>query len=325
MSRRVAKAVAKVRRSLKAMGYGSLEETMLAGEELDAGGRGAPGIGEGLCRRSGKLRVGILLSHQSSQCLVDGHYRTDERHQISAFLAFHDPRFQLISLLEPGTEEFSHIEKGLRDHHVTGGVIDATDVEGLKTLDVIVLGHCYAVTSRILDAVIEAVESGVGLYHSGFAGMYFPGLRDPRVRKLLLTEFVSMYHTPGHHALPRVARVVATHPMIAGLAVGTKMETYGCGPAFIPHRHARVLMVRDEAVNPQDPPDERLNGLHMPVLTLGRLGKGRVAIVALRWLEPIQELSELRGNFAHNVLEWLAEEQIGKRELWAGARSGMVG
>jgi len=269
------------------------------------------------------------MSHQTSQILVDGHFHPAEKHQLQPTKHFQNPRYQLIALLEPGTEEYGYIDRGLRDHGITSGSIDVTDADALKTLDIIVAGHAYAVTTRVLDAITQAVESGVGLFHEGSIGSVFPGKSDPKVCRLLLTDRMSFYHTPGEHHLPLAATVVATHPILAGVPIGSELQVAGCAPVFVPtDPSAKVLMYHDDPITPQNPatPDmPEFYGLRCPCLMVGKIGQGRVALVAIRWPEPVQALPGLRGNFIHNVFDWLAEERIAERQFYSEPRpSGSV-
>ena len=65
---------------------------------------------------------------------------------------------------------------------MTAGLVDATDVEGLKTLDVILLGINFAMAPGAAAALHEAVRSGVGLLNEWWTGRRGPTLavRLPR-------------------------------------------------------------------------------------------------------------------------------------------------
>ena len=128
-----------------------------------------------------------------------------------------------------------------------------------------------------------------------------------------------MFHTGTNgqrHNIPRAATVMASHPILAGVPVGTPVMIDGCGPVFVPQAGAKVLVMKDDPVNPFDPPMPELNGLRMPALMVGQLGRGRVALVTMRPTAPMQALPGLRGNFVHNVFDWLAEERVAERRMW---------
>jgi hypothetical protein len=268
-----------------------------------------------------KIRVGFLASHQTAHARFpySAGDPTDEitiARQLKNAQHFEGLEFQMTALVEPGNEEGSDLERGMRERRIHHGILDATNVEDLKLLDVIsVCGPVFAVTTRLLDAIVKAVESGVGLLHAGRLGSVYPGLQHPSVRRLMLAEAVSFYHTAGAHDMPRRATVLEEHAVLPGVEAGATVMLPGCGPVYVPARGARALMVKDEPVIPQDPPNERLRGLRMPVMVMGKLGRGRVVSMGT-WPSAFKKLAGLKGPFGHHVLKWLAEERVAERQLW---------
>jgi RNA polymerase sigma factor (sigma-70 family) len=328
ISRRVSKTLERMRRSLAAMGYGSVEDILEGAWEV-----GRERVGDGPLSRmeqpralsfgglGRKIRVGLLASHKTADTAEE----FSVVRQLKNAQHFDGAEFQLTALVEPGNEEDSNLERGMRHRRIHHGILDATNVEELKLLDVIsVSGPVLAVTVRVLDAIAEAVESGVGLLNAGRLGLVYPGFGHPSVRRLMLAEAVSVYHTPGVHDLPRRATVVEEHAVIPGVLAGTSMMLPGCGPVYGPKAGAKALMLKDEPVSPQDPPDERLNGLRMAVMVMGKLGRGRVMTLGT-WPGVLGKLPGLRGQFGHHVVKWLAEERVAERGLWESLRRGASG
>jgi hypothetical protein len=271
-----------------------------------------------------KIRVGVLASRQTIQTQIPESWNVAHGATIGGQLLsaqhFDGSEFQLTALTEPGNEEDGELERGMRHRRIHHGILDATNADELKLLDVIAVNQmCVAVTERVLDAITEAVESGVGLLHAGHLGTVYPGTQHPSVCRLMLTDAVSVYHTPHQHNLPRGATVLEGHVVLPGVQAGRSLMLPGCGPVYRPKAGTRTLMMKDEPVNPQAPPDARLNGMRQPVLVVGRIGRGRVMVTGIPPL-TYRELPELQGTFAHHVLNWLAEERVAERQLWESAR-----
>jgi hypothetical protein len=127
----------------------------------------------------------------------------------------------------------------------------------------------------------------------------------------MLTTQAAVYHTPGH-SLTMSATVLQSHPILRGLPVGEHLQVYGCGTVCVPTLDgAQVLIRKDTPVDPLFPKIPALHNTRMPVLTVGHLGRGRVAVV-----QDSQTLANhpgIRGGFLKNAFEWLAEPRLHER------------
>lgn len=321
MTRRVNRAVAKLRAVLQRMGYESMEEVLVGDspakekrEVVATGPRSGvfwvpPGEAHGDAARGPRaLRIGVFVSQTAlTNGNFDGYIAPLER-QLELVTHLRADRYRLITLVEPGTEEYPLIERATREFGLTAGMLDASDPEALKLLDVIFLGELQATSGRVLAAVAEAVESGVGLFNGGFVGITMPGFGDARTKRLFLTEHLAMYHSPDYHGKPMPATIQAHHPLLAPLGPGTQMEIYGCGPVFLPDPvRSQVLMTKDMAADNVYPHDPKLLGKRLPVFTVGTLGKGRVVILSVMTPEPLVTHAAYGGRFLTNLIDYLAE------------------
>jgi RNA polymerase sigma factor (sigma-70 family) len=353
VTRRISRAIDKLSGSLRRMGYQSLEEAAVAGGVLDPRPDQYALLANSIrCLSAGTLweqvrkqplsssrqhdpagpakptswqkviRIGVLVSELSTlTASFEGVMRPIE-HQLWATGLLRSTDYRLLSLVEPGTHELASVERGAREFGLTAGMIDATDSQALKLLDVIYLGQSYALPHRVLDAIADAVSAGVGLYTEGQVASAVPGMNDPRVRRLLLTDKVGKYHTPGQHGLPMSATVLQGHPILRGFKSGDKLTVPGCGPVFVPRpADATVLIVKDQPVlpmagRPAMPPTQ------MPAVIAGKLGMGRVVIASLGPSRFVKQ-PVLGHNFVPDAIDWLAQPALARRSSqWIGQAGG---
>jgi RNA polymerase sigma factor (sigma-70 family) len=261
-----------------------------------------------------RLRVGAMISHASTVTTGGYHFAIDRAVQDMHLLA--DPAIDRVGLIEPGTVELPGIERTLRNFDLTSGLIDATDMEGLRTLDVIYLGYCIILPRRVLAAIIAAVRAGVGLCCEHVSGAVTPGYGDPLVRQLLLAdgELLFFHHPQGCHELTQ-GQWVEAHPAFPGLAAGDTAPITACGPYYKPRADCQVLMVKNPAVQPNSsnrqrlPEGQRPPAVHLSAVVAGTLGRGRV--ININFQRPLRKGSlghhpNLRGDFQGNIFRWLA-------------------
>lgn len=223
-----------------------------------------------------------------------------------------DPAFQLVGIAEPGTTGRGPVERVLRDYELTGGLIDATDVEGLKTLDVILLGTVFAIEPAVAAAFAEAVRSGVGLLNEWWTGGLGPPQVDLNVRALMLAEsavcplHVEPYCTLATHV---PASVHVAHPLLPGLRPGDQVPVAACGPIYQPVPTARVLIEKNMIILADQHGIPGLGPARMPAYVVGELGRGRVvaALVLMLHGNFARHLDVGSTEYITNLLAWLAE------------------
>lgn len=175
------------------------------------------------------IRVGVLLSYFCHQVVLPDQSRLSVPWQCRGIHLALNPRFDFVSLVEPGTSDQPVIERHVRDLDLDDGILDATDAAALRTLDVIWFGRQWRVMPRVAAALREAVESGVGLFSDGDKQL---SMDDPNVQALLLARsrphLCCTLPTHGRHYAPMPATICDEHPALPGLRRGMPCEADGC-------------------------------------------------------------------------------------------------
>jgi len=258
------------------------------------------------------IRVGVIVSwfDWSQPIPILGYYNVPDT-SLSATGKISHPGYRLFAIIDPGTSHLGIVESSIREWEINDGLMYWNDEDALSSLDVIVLGHSFFVADEALANLHAAVRRGVGLFNESYCG-FSPIDADPRVLDLSLAKPpMFKYCTPYRHALPRPARVVATHPIIDGLAVGQEFTVPGCGMIFKPAENTRVLIMRTDPVRPTfvNPPGHV--PIPMPAMITGQLGRGRVIKLNTNQGMPFHQLESINGCFTTNCINWLAEPRRG--------------
>lgn len=255
------------------------------------------------------VRVGVLISHATTRILMPmGTYMGIEEQVRSARLLAH-PGLHLVAIAEPDTTGLPPVERTLRDYALTGGLIDATDADALRTLDVIIIGLNLAMTAPIVSAINAAVRAGVGLLNEWWTGDYDAGRTNVELAQLFLADSPVHTHHVGNCLQFLPATVVESHPLLPGLRPGGSFPVSACGPIYRVSPAARLLVAKDLPVRAEQ---HRIPGLgdtlRMPVVAVGTLGAGRVAVVNTYTHSDIADhLTVTLGEYLLNFLTWLAD------------------
>ncbi|MFA9480219.1 RNA polymerase sigma factor [Phycisphaerales bacterium AB-hyl4] len=271
------------------------------------------------------IRVGVIVSY-SSATRPNNLGKVMPIEQQVVWLPFlEDPRFELVGVVEPDTSDQPQIERVIRGYDLTAGLIDGTDLEALRTLDVIYLGWQGRIIPQVIRGIAEAVSEGVGCYNVGVTythrGDYHRIVReDPYLRALRLCDAVlGTYCTidlgprKGRHMVPMSHTVQQRHPALAGLEPGDKFNMGGCGLLLRPAEGVQVLATQDELVSHTCACDECLR---FPMTTqkmpkhqilAGSYGRGRVFMNQSPEIQPLANHPNSRGSFLERVFTWLAE------------------
>lgn len=254
------------------------------------------------------IRVGVFVSYLSDKTVAPNTgIRGRVEKQVSSTCLLTDPGFQLIGIVESGTSEYGPIERTLRDHDITAGLIDASDLESLKTLDVLWLGTNFAAPLAALAAFTSAVRSGVGLLNEHWlSGMTchgdFPG------RELMLADsIIYRYHTKPRCGVPGPMTVLSEDPLLPGLSRGTRLIATGCGSLFRPMANARVIIAQDHVIEPEEHGIPGLGAARIPSYIIGQLGLGRAVVSQLPRHQTISQHPSIAANYLADLLAWLAE------------------
>jgi hypothetical protein len=256
------------------------------------------------------VRVGVMISHESTMVqAVDGKY-VGTKWQVHSTAYLPPSGLQLVGVVEPGTVHRGVVECTLRDYRILDGLIEADDETALSSLDVLLLGLNVWMSAPIARAILGAVRGGVGLLNEFWtAGSYYR--EDPAgVAALMLADGdVYKYHMPpgqcGVAFTP--ATVLREHALLPGLKAGAPLMVRGCGPAYKVIPGAQVLIAKDYLVPSQQHGLRDVGPLQMPCYIVGQLGRGRVAVIHAwphEWLA--RNLAGGSVEYFTNLLRWLA-------------------
>ena len=266
------------------------------------------------------LRIGAFVSHlclvapdragRSHPLHADGWRVREPWVQIGTLSRMANPGYEFVGVTEPGSSHYGPIEGVLRDYEVLAGLVDVTDVEGLRTLDVILLGNNWAMAPAVARALHEAVRSGVGLLNDCCWIDLFQccGRDNADVRALALAESaIYRFHTTPQHETPMRAIVHEAHSVLPGLGPHTEAVVPSCGPVYQVMRDATLLISRDHVVMPEEHRLPGIGPLRPPLYIVGQLGAGRVAVVNVHAHRRIMMIPGLSDGYMDNLLAWLAE------------------
>lgn len=260
------------------------------------------------------IRVGFMISWRTTQMWITTlrAYSTPEEQVLSANSLSH-PGLQLVAIAEPGTTHLGLVERTMREHELTGGLIDASSAEELQTLDVIVLGRNFVMDDAVVRAINTAVRNGTGLLNEYWTQHGFGRVDNPDVWDLMLSRSpIYCYHSPRFCGAQNTATVWAEDAeLLPGLKTGTSLMVRECGPAYLPREGTRMILTRDKIVQPREHGLAGVGGLPLPGYLLGQLGKGRVAVVHCWPHQALMPyLSVPAERYFPKLLAWLAAGRI---------------
>jgi len=213
-----------------------------------------------------------------------------------------------VAIVEPDTSELGPVERTIRGYELTGGLICSQDAQGLKSLDVILMGLNHAYDRATIAALHEAVSWGVGLLKEWWLGpMALRTREDVKERELILAESpVFPYHCPTGCATDLAATVVGEDPLFPTFTLGRRAVVRGCGPVYKVAKGATLVMAKDRVIEPQEHGIPGLGAARMPVVVKGKLGEGRV--IVMNCLRPPMLMAQMGvgGDYLTELLVWLA-------------------
>ncbi len=249
------------------------------------------------------IRVGALVS-QASMSFNYGFFH-DPDAPLGSCAWMHQGPFELISIVEPQTTHIAQVERLIRDYALLGGLISVTDVEALRTLDVILLGFNWLMLPGAANAILQAVRSGVGLLNEHFTAFFEPSA-EPAVAELHLASTpVARCHVRPCRIATVTAVVQEESPLLPGLKARDRFTVAGCGAVYRPVPEARVLISKDHVFGRAEHHISGLGDARMPAFLTGSLGRGRVAVVAVQHA-LLNQLSVNPAEYLSNLLAWLA-------------------
>lgn len=271
------------------------------------------------------IRIGVIVSHTSA--IWPNHLGSmiaiENQVQWIRFLA--DPRFELVGVIEPGSGDQPQVERIIRSFDLAAGLIDGTDSDAMRTLDVIYLGWQPRIAPAMIRAVADAVREGIGCYNAGVTythrGDYHRLSReDPYMQGLRLAEAVlGAYCTTdvgwpkGRHMVPVPVTIQSRHETIPGLEPGDRLNLAGCGLLVRPKPGVQVLATQERLVRHTcgcadcHAAPMTTEELPMHEMMVGTYGRGRVFVSQSPETEPVLRHPKLEGNWLETLFTWLAE------------------
>lgn len=233
------------------------------------------------------MRVGVRLSYYQHAYTNTNGFGVLLDNQASPLSRIEHPGIELIGLIDPDSSLYGIVEATLRDYEIHAGLIDITDVPGLKTLDVIFMPNRLIHIPRFVRPVLEAVRSGVGLYHEGHCGAYErKDLNDPDLCEYMLAEPPIESYCTGStngdltgHNQPVAGHVVRSHPSLPWLRRGQPVQLNSCCHICRPVHNTTVIATRDQPIRARHSPG--LPPCRPPAVIAGQIGRGRALISAI--------------------------------------------
>ena len=264
-----------------------------------------------------RVRVGVVVSHRTmTEPYVNG-VTFDGESQVGVTQLLDAGPLELVAVVERESADAGAVERTVREHALTGGLIDVGDAEALATLDVLIVGPNYRLRPSEVAAVHRAVSAGTGLLNDWWLNMHGLDAGDSAAQRALFMSAspVRMFHsTTCFETVP--LRQVGRHailPPVARPGLGA-----ACGPIWKPRREATVVLEKGPIRSPIEHGIPGAGPLAMPSVVIGACGSGRV--VFGHW----RELQEAFGGFGPSLLlrlvEWLAEPRRGLED--AGGAGG---
>lgn len=245
-----------------------------------------------------RLHVGLYLSKT-----------TGDQWGYSCQIVFELSRggFDLVPILEAGTENEQAIAKLLSQWFPGKKPVDAADAEALKKLDVIVAPRIWQIPDDARAAIDAAVSNGTGLLARDGIGCFQPG-SGPDISRLSGFEESSF----GYNPQPMDCEIIAPHPLLGMLAgkVGRTIKITPNGTWGVPAQQTIPLIrVKDmDAFRDSEPRGGR-DWTFYP-LYVAQLGKGRIVGCQFPAWSPMPKdlMTATDNEFNIRAVRWLAHQ-----------------
>jgi hypothetical protein len=227
-----------------------------------------------------KLKVGVLVSQYTATGPYLGGGRPYGYDHAKIADELRDESVQLFPVIEAGSENDADLAEAIKERfpESEGQVYLASDVDALKSLDVIVLARTPNLKEDALAGIHSAVSAGTPLLVVGRVGNLNPGYKDEKVRDLVGMSEAQYAWAPQAQPITLIEK---DDPLLKEIEI-TEDEPLRAMPAGVLGRLkeggkplAKLesrdnLRLREEDA-PVDVPDYY-------VLYLSRLGKGQILV-----------------------------------------------
>lgn len=227
-----------------------------------------------------------------------------------------DAELEIVAIIEPGTENTGVMPQVLKKYF-KGKYISGTDVDKLSKLDVIVCSRDWNMKPEVMQAILKAVNNGVGLFRHLGLGIRLNGDDDDDTARINCVDDPKFFWTRD----PIDCRICSDHELLGGIDKSTpdKKLTISNVNGVIGIVHGTPLIVAEEGAEAHGeiadglpatqstsaPTDKRI---FCPMF-ISQIGKGRV--VACQWDSIPRPLIEAtKGRFYIRCVEWLAHRPL---------------
>jgi RNA polymerase sigma factor (sigma-70 family) len=264
----------------------------------------AAGAPAGTVASADRIKVGIYLSDYtaSGPHWIPSNYGWAD--QLVPVHALRDPSIELIPVVEPDTATNPDLARILSANFPREAPVDASNVQDLKKLNVIVSQAAHNVPWDVQQAMLQAVHDGVGFLNRGFMTVT-PGY-TPLYASLSGVDNVVYGWSDGYHKLK--CEIVGNHPLLGDLAgqTGKTMLIELAGPIGVARGIPliRVDDMQDVTAHRGIKPGP---GQSMYPFLLSQYGQGRTMVFAFaHYSVPAQLDKANHGRFYIHCVQWLA-------------------
>jgi RNA polymerase sigma factor (sigma-70 family) len=267
-----------------------------------------------------KIKIGVLALH-----LKDPHGKPGGVSRLQIVERLPGDAFDFHAIIDQTVADNDPAQEKQRAQLLPASTIDISDVDALKSLDVIIASREWNLDDVAATNLQDAVSSGVGLLNQCPIGLGSPGLQDQRILDLEgMTEQNYFYVPSSKRAIPCVV-MQKDHKLIAGFT-GPAISSRGLN-GVIGTLHGTPLLAAPDQTNTEGdrnsvsldelnaqtattaPADAAGSTTRPPAvfypLYISQLGKGR--IVACQWYTPDPPTALARADFYPRCVRWLAE------------------
>ncbi|MGD0464337.1 MAG: hypothetical protein ABSB74_17780 [Tepidisphaeraceae bacterium] len=253
-----------------------------------------------------QIQVGLFLSNFTAT----GPHRSDKPYgyetQLRPVKLLRDPSIHLLPVIEPRTRGGAEMTKVLWQNFPGVTPLDASRVEDLGKLDVLVATAAADVPDEVLKSIDQSVRQGMGLVQRQL-GYITPGY-TPQIDELCGFSV----GTFGWNARAVECEVVGNHPLLGGLAgkLGATIQVIPNGTVGR-LKGFPLLRVKDMKGISLVAPDHSVGtGEYLYPLYISQLGRGRIVGIGFSQTRDTDMPAELEaannGRFYIHCVQWLA-------------------
>ncbi|MBA3273940.1 MAG: hypothetical protein H0T11_08745 [Chthoniobacterales bacterium] len=214
------------------------------------------------------VRVGVVVSHFTATGPSPLPRKYGFGHIWIADMLRHSA-VDCYALVEPDAVGDHEQERYLARYFTPEKVLDGTDVDVLRQLDVIVFFHVFNLNDQMLASVHQAVSEGVGLLNVMAGGSHTPG-RD----SALVLDLMGLSDARGMAGnLAQEVEVVGDDPLLSAIPADAQ---WTCKPAGIggTFKEGAVPLLRSRTADGSEPAE----GEEFYPLYRARLGEGQLLV-----------------------------------------------